>query len=117
VPVDATGSATADPGTHLPDLASFLKNLSNQLSELGRHEEGLAAVEEATTLRRRLARADPDAHLPRLATSLTELSHLFADLGSHKRALTATAEAVAVRAAGAVCGSPSPGADISHSAE
>jgi hypothetical protein len=37
---------------------------------VGRRAEGLAASEEATAIRRRLAEANPDAYEPALATSL-----------------------------------------------
>jgi hypothetical protein len=37
---------------------------------VGRREDALAAIEEAVTIRRDLARARPDAFLPDLATSL-----------------------------------------------
>ncbi|MGY1937539.1 P-loop NTPase, partial [Nocardia gipuzkoensis] len=56
------------------DLASSLNNLSNRLSELGRHEEGLAAAEEAAGIYRKLAETRPDAYLPDLAMSLNGLA-------------------------------------------
>jgi len=40
-----------------------LNNLSNRLAEAGRREEGLAAIEEAVDVRRRLAEANPAAYL------------------------------------------------------
>ena len=58
--------ATISPA-HVPDLARSLNNLSNRLGELGRTEEGLAAITEAVEIRRRLAEAQPAAYLPDLA--------------------------------------------------
>ena len=49
----------ARPDAFLPDLATSLNNQSNRLSELGRREEALAAIEEAVTIRRELAAAQP----------------------------------------------------------
>ena len=46
------------------ERAGWLNDLSNRLSDLGRREEALAAIEEAVTIRRELARARPDAFLP-----------------------------------------------------
>jgi hypothetical protein len=47
--------AQTRPDAFLPDLAKILNNLGIRLSELGRHEEALAATEEAVTIRRTLA--------------------------------------------------------------
>src|ERR1039457_2263358 len=64
------------------------------LSELGRREEALAAIEEAVTAYRALAQARPDAFLPDLATSLNNQSGRLADLGRREEALAAIEEAV-----------------------
>jgi hypothetical protein len=45
------------PDAFLPDLAASLNNQSLRLAGLGRREEALAAIEEAVTIRRDLARA------------------------------------------------------------
>ena len=45
-------------------LASSLNNLSGRLAYLGRPEDALAAIEEATGIRRELAAASPDASGP-----------------------------------------------------
>ncbi|MDQ1289318.1 MAG: hypothetical protein QG622_2884 [Actinomycetota bacterium] len=89
--------AESHPDTYLPDLASSLNNLSNRLGDLGRREEGLAAVQEAVTLRRRLAEAHPDAYLPDLAMSLNNLSVRLGDLGRREEGLAAVQEAVTLR--------------------
>ena len=66
--------AEARPDAFLPDLATSLNNLSDRLSDLGRREEALAAIEEAVAIRRQLAEARPDAFLPDLAMSLNNQS-------------------------------------------
>lgn len=52
------------------ERASWLSDLSTCLADLGRQEEALAAIEEAVTIWRKLARVRPVAYLPDLATSL-----------------------------------------------
>jgi hypothetical protein len=39
------------PVAFLPDFAGLLNNLSSRLSDLGRHEAALQAIEEAVTIR------------------------------------------------------------------
>ncbi|MGW0853088.1 P-loop NTPase, partial [Streptomyces sp. NPDC002624] len=73
----------ADPDTYLPQLAGSLNNLSIRLGDMGRQEEGLAAVEEAVRIHRTLVKADPDAYLPDLAMSLNNLSIRLGDMGRH----------------------------------
>ena len=48
---------------------------------------GLAAIEEATTIRRQLAAARPDAFQPDLATALSNQSNGLPDLGRREEAL------------------------------
>jgi tetratricopeptide (TPR) repeat protein len=76
--------------------ASRLLDLSNRLGELGRGEEALAAIDEAVTIRRDLARAWPDAFLPDLAASLNNQSIQLGELGRGEEALAAIDEAVTV---------------------
>ena len=64
---------------------------------LGRREEALAAIEEAVTIRRELARARPDAFLPDLAGSLNNQSVFLSGLGRREEALAAIEEAVTIR--------------------
>ncbi|HEY6795110.1 MAG TPA: tetratricopeptide repeat protein, partial [Kineosporiaceae bacterium] len=85
--------AAGRPDAFLPDLAMSLNNLSNRLADLGRREEALAAITEATEALRELAAARPDAFLPDLATSLNNLSVMLADLGRREEALAAITEA------------------------
>ena len=74
-------------------LAASLNNLSIRLSDLGRAEEALAAIEEAVAIRRELATADPGAFLPSLARSLTNLSSSLSDVGRPEDALSVSQEA------------------------
>ena len=75
--------------------AFVLNNLSVRLSDLGRREPALAAIEEAVAIRRGLAATRPDAFAPDLAGSLNNLSNCLSDLGRREPALAASEEAVA----------------------
>ena len=77
-------------------LAISLNNLSIRLGDLGRREDALAAIEEAVTIYRELARAMPDAFGPALAESLNNLSARLADLVRREDALAAIEEAVTI---------------------
>jgi hypothetical protein len=66
------------------------------LGALGRREEGLAAVEEAVGIRRRLAEARPDAFLPDLAMSLNNLSVRLGELGRREEGLAASEQAASI---------------------
>ncbi|MDA0366803.1 MAG: tetratricopeptide repeat protein [Proteobacteria bacterium] len=76
--------------------ASFLNNLSNDLSAAGRNPEALAAVEEAVKIRRDLAAANPARYAPDLASSLNNLSNRLSAAGGNPEALAAVEEAVKV---------------------
>ncbi|MFJ4204862.1 tetratricopeptide repeat protein [Streptomyces sviceus] len=88
--------AATDP-QHLPDLASSLNNLAVRLGDLGRHEDGLAAIEEAVAAYRTLGKGRSDAFLPDLALSLNNLAIRLAGLGRREDALTAAEEGVNIR--------------------
>jgi hypothetical protein len=64
------------PDAFLPDLATSLNNLSVDLGELGRREEGLAAISEAVQIRRRLAETWPSIYQVKLERSLQVLAWL-----------------------------------------
>ncbi|MFB7811083.1 tetratricopeptide repeat protein, partial [Streptomyces virginiae] len=81
-----------DPDTYLPDLATALHNLSVRLGDVGRKDEGLAAIKEATAIRRQLAKNDPDTYLPDLASSLNNLSVDLGDAGRQDESLAAIQE-------------------------
>ena len=76
------------------ERALWLNNLAVVLGDLGRREEALAAIEEAVTAHRELARARLDAFLPDLARSLNNQSLRLSDLGRREEALAAIEEAV-----------------------
>ena len=92
----AAAEAAADTQPHhhdetLSHLAARVRNLGIRLSDLGRHEEALAATQEALDIYRR---ARPDAFLPDLAASLTNLSNQVSYLGRREKALAAAQEAL-----------------------
>ena len=88
--------AAANPAAYEPDLARSLNNLSNRLGEVGRRDEGLAAITEAVAVYRRLAAANPAAYEPDLAGSLNNLSNRLGEVGRREEGLAAITEAVAV---------------------
>ncbi|MFE5547312.1 tetratricopeptide repeat protein [Streptomyces sp. NPDC056534] len=98
----------SDP-SHLPGLATCLNNLSIRLGDLGRREEGLAAIREAVEIRRLVAHDSPDTFLPDLATSLSNLSVQLGGVGRHEEGLSAALEAVEIRR---VLAESSPGAHL-----
>jgi tetratricopeptide (TPR) repeat protein len=65
----------------------------NRLSDLGRREDALAAIQEAAQTYRELAAARPDAFRPDLAMALNNLSLRLSDLGRREDALAAIEEA------------------------
>ncbi|MEU9086937.1 tetratricopeptide repeat protein [Streptomyces sp. NPDC048357] len=91
--------AEAKPDAYLPYLATALNNLSVRLGDAGRLEEGLAAVQEATEIRRPLAEANPDAYLASLATCLNNLSADLGAVGRRDEGLAAIQEATEIRRA------------------
>jgi hypothetical protein len=60
----------------LPDLAMGLNNLSVRLGDVGRREEGLAAITEAVDIHRKLAEVRPAVHQQDLERSLEVLTRL-----------------------------------------
>jgi hypothetical protein len=74
-------------------LAMSLNNLGNQLGDLGRREEALAASEEAVGIYRGLATARPNAFRPDLAMSLGNLSNGLGAMGRREESLAAIEEA------------------------
>ncbi|MFD5088179.1 tetratricopeptide repeat protein [Kitasatospora sp. NPDC058406] len=84
--------AKASPGTYLSFLASALNDVSFNLGEVGRWEEGLAAAREATGHYRSLAEANP-AYLPFLAGALNTFSSRLTRMGRAEEAVAAAREA------------------------
>ncbi|MET4925411.1 tetratricopeptide repeat-containing serine/threonine-protein kinase [Streptomyces sp. PSRA5] len=86
--------ARQQPDAYHPELASSLKRLSNQLSNLGRWDEALDAMNEAVELYRELALRYPTAGRPDLARGLNNLSVRLGDVGRREESLAAITEAV-----------------------
>ena len=74
-------------------LAGSLNDLSIRLADVGRPEDALAAIEEATETYRELAVARPDAIRPDLAGALNTLALQLGELGWREDALAAIEEA------------------------
>ncbi|MFD7519480.1 SAV_2336 N-terminal domain-related protein [Streptomyces niveus] len=87
-------SARRQPGLHRSELASALKNLSQQLSERGRRVEALDTITEAVELYRELAVEHPAAGRPDLARVLNNLAVRLGDAGRQEESLAAITEAV-----------------------
>ncbi|MFG3602529.1 tetratricopeptide repeat protein [Micromonospora chersina] len=86
-----------DRHTFLDHERGLRIHLSIRLSETGRRDEALAAIEEAATTYRRLADANPAAYLPNLAASLNNLSVDLGEAGRRDEALAAIEEAATIR--------------------
>ena len=69
---------------------------SGRLADLGRREEALAAIEQATGIYRQLAEAQPNTFLPNVAASLNNQSRRLADLGRREEALAAIEQATGI---------------------
>jgi len=85
-------AGTTDPAERARLHAAHVRRLSNA----GRHQEALAAAEEATRIHRQLAEANPAAHLPSLAASLNNLGNQLSKLGRRGEALAAAEEATGI---------------------
>ncbi|MGW5866580.1 tetratricopeptide repeat protein [Streptomyces sp. NPDC055239] len=81
---------------YLPGLAMSLSDLGTSLSEVGRRDEALTAIQEAVEMRRRLAAANRIAYEPGLALSLGNLGAFLSEVGRRDIALTVTQEAVEI---------------------
>jgi hypothetical protein len=80
----------------LPALASALERLSGALDRLGRRVDGLAAIEEAVAIYRRLSNDNPAAYRPRLAFALNDLGAALDQVGRAVDSLSVTEEGVAL---------------------
>jgi len=76
--------------------AMSLTNESGRLADLGRREEALAVIEQATGIYRQLAEAHPDTFLPILAASLNNQSRRLADLERREEALAVIEQATGI---------------------
>ena len=79
------------------ERATHLNSLSDRLTDLGRQEEALEAVEKAVSIRLSLAEHQSDAYFPDLAVSLNVLSNRLREIGRPEEALKAVEEAVSIR--------------------
>lgn len=77
--------------------AELLRNLSESLRRVGRHEEAVEASREAVSYFRKLAEARADEFLPDFATSLNYLSAHLSELGRREEAFQVIEAAVAIR--------------------
>ena len=75
--------------------SALLSNQSSMLSDLGQLKEALAAIEEALSIRRKLAVTRPEL-LPEVARSLNKLANKLSDLGRLEEALAASQEALTI---------------------
>ena len=81
----------------LDHLATRVGRLGSRLSNLGRHEDALAATQEAVHIERLLGKMRPNAHLPNLATSLNNFGAMLSNLGRREEALAAIQESIDIR--------------------
>ncbi len=82
------------PDTYNLALAGSLNGFGNRLSDIRKHEEALAATQEAVGLYRGLAEKSPDAYNPKLAGSLNNLGNRLSDIRKYEEALAVAQEAV-----------------------
>ena len=87
-------AAAASGQTSPAAYAAMQGNHALALHNMGRHQEALAAAQEAVDIRRKLYADNPDAIRPALAGSLNNLANRLSDLGRHREALEAAQEAV-----------------------
>ncbi|HEY9568205.1 MAG TPA: tetratricopeptide repeat protein, partial [Thalassobaculum sp.] len=80
------------PEDDATDRALRASRLSARLHDLGRHDEALAAIEEAVALYRALADAQPEAAGPDLARSLGARGSALRAVGLHAEAVEASGE-------------------------
>ena len=92
--VDGLRARASDDPASIPDLATWLNNLANRLSDVGQRQEALEVAREAVTHYRQLAQDNPAAYLPGLARSLNNLANLLSDVGQRQEALEIAREAV-----------------------
>ncbi|WP_170305183.1 tetratricopeptide repeat protein [Kitasatospora viridis] len=83
--------AGAEPGTHLPELATSLNNLAVRLTEAGRWAEARARAEGAVAIH--LAQPSSGEQLPDLAMSLNNLSAQLATVGRWAEGLAVAEQA------------------------
>ena len=94
----AGASRKADPTPSSPISRGSLNNLGNDLSDLGRREEALAAIAGGRRHQKApRANADPTPSSPISRASLNNLGRRLSNLGRREEALAASQEAVDIR--------------------
>jgi len=89
--------AAENPAAHLPRLARALDNLSRLLSEIGEHNQAIAAADKATEIRRHLVSVQPAAFEADLAKSLAGFARVRTVAGvEFAEALAAIEEAITI---------------------
>lgn len=76
------------------DVGSILLDYTRRLTEAGRHEAALAALDEAIAIGRRHVHAKPLRYAPNLAAALLMKAHLLAELGHAEQAISTAEGAV-----------------------
>ena len=76
------------------DVGSILLDYTRRLTEAGRHDDALAALDEAIAIGRRHVHAKPLRYAPNLAAALLMKAHLLAELGHVEQALSSAEGAV-----------------------
>lgn len=102
--LDDSKPAGGDWAGRLPGLsdaeanerARCMNNLGATLSELGRREEALEAVQRSSEIYRELAKRNPEAFRWAMAMSLSNLGGRLGELGRREEALEATKEAAEI---------------------
>jgi tetratricopeptide (TPR) repeat protein len=76
------------------DVGSILLDYTRRLTEAGRHDDALAALDEAIAIGRKNVHAKPLRYAPNLAAALLMKAHLLAELGHAEQALSSAEGAV-----------------------
>jgi tetratricopeptide (TPR) repeat protein len=78
------------------DVGSVLLDYTRRLTEAGRHDDALAALNEAIDIGSRHVRAKPLRYAPNLAAALLMKAHLLAELGHLDEAMSSAEGAVEI---------------------
>jgi tetratricopeptide (TPR) repeat protein len=76
------------------DVGSILLDYTRRLNDAGRHDDALAALDEAIDIGSRHVRAKPLRYAPNLAAALLMKAHLLAELGHIDEAMSSAEGAV-----------------------
>jgi DNA-binding transcriptional regulator GbsR (MarR family)/S1-C subfamily serine protease len=92
--VDGLRARASDDPSAVSDLAGWLNNLANRLSETGERQQALDAAQEAVTHYRQLAQDNPATYLPDLAMSLNTLANRLSGTGERQQAREVAQEVI-----------------------